>query len=269
MALTFPSSPALNATYTAAGSTWIWNGTTWDLVRQAAGATGPTGPAGATGPTGATGATGTQGVTGVTGPAGTNGTNGTNGAVGATGATGPTGVTGATGATGPGSGWTYIGSTSSLSGANGTSFTSLAGAYKELFMVFYGVSSSTSDYPRFRLNNSTNDSNYNFQIQRTYGGSSYNGVPILFGGSIPSMISFGGGNSSGFMHVTNANSTGEKGVFLSYSGKLASYVTSNAVYDLTETTGGSYTESAVINQIGVSLSGGTFSTGTFKLWGVA
>ena len=41
MTLTFPSSPAVDDTYTASGSTWVWTGSTWDLVRQAAGATGP------------------------------------------------------------------------------------------------------------------------------------------------------------------------------------------------------------------------------------
>jgi hypothetical protein len=32
MALDFPSSPALNDTYTEAGKTWRWNGTGWQLV---------------------------------------------------------------------------------------------------------------------------------------------------------------------------------------------------------------------------------------------
>jgi hypothetical protein len=63
MTLSFPSSPALNDTYTTGGSTWVWNGTTWDLIRQA---TGPTGPTGSTGSTGATGQTGTTGPTGLT-----------------------------------------------------------------------------------------------------------------------------------------------------------------------------------------------------------
>ena len=66
MTLSFPSTPALNDTYTTGGSTWVWNGTTWDLVRQAAGPTGPTGNTGDTGPTGATGGTGATGPTGLT-----------------------------------------------------------------------------------------------------------------------------------------------------------------------------------------------------------
>jgi len=89
-AIDFPNSPSLNQVFTVGDNSWKWNGTTWNVVRIATGATGPTG---VTGPTGATGVTGPTGVgaTGVTGP------------TGATGATGPTGVgaTGATGATGP------------------------------------------------------------------------------------------------------------------------------------------------------------------------
>jgi hypothetical protein len=32
MAIDFPSSPALNDTYTEAGKTWRWNSTGWQLV---------------------------------------------------------------------------------------------------------------------------------------------------------------------------------------------------------------------------------------------
>jgi hypothetical protein len=98
MALVFPSSPTLNQTYTESDNTWKWTGSSWDLVRQAAGATGPTGPSGPTGPTGATGVTGTQGPTGATGPTGPTGATGS---TGPSGATGPTGATGVTGPNGP------------------------------------------------------------------------------------------------------------------------------------------------------------------------
>lgn len=94
MALTFPSSPAVDDTYTASGSTWKWTGTAWDLVRQAAGATGPTGPsgpAGATGPTGPTGATGPSGPSGPSGPTGADST--VSGPSGPSGPAGPATVT--------------------------------------------------------------------------------------------------------------------------------------------------------------------------------
>ncbi len=93
MTLSFPSSPTLGQTYSSSGSTWTWNGSVWDLVRVAAGATGPTGVTGPTGPTGVTG------PTGATGPISTTpGPTGPTGVTGPSGATGPTGVTGPTGA---------------------------------------------------------------------------------------------------------------------------------------------------------------------------
>lgn len=98
MPLSFPSSPTLNQTYTASDNTWVWTGSAWDLVRQAAGATGPTGPTGPTGSTGPVGVTGSQGLTGATGPTGPTGAVG---ATGPSGATGPIGVTGVTGPNGP------------------------------------------------------------------------------------------------------------------------------------------------------------------------
>ena len=59
MPITFPSSPTNGQSYTYSGNTWVWDGTSWNLSRVAAGPTGPQGP---TGPTGATGATGPQGT---------------------------------------------------------------------------------------------------------------------------------------------------------------------------------------------------------------
>lgn len=106
VAIDFPNSPLVDSTYTVGGSTWIWNGTTWDLVRQTTGAQGPTG------------VTGPAGATGVTGPAGTAGTNGTNGSAGAVGATGPTGPSGPAGPTGP-SGASGVIGLSGVTGATG------------------------------------------------------------------------------------------------------------------------------------------------------
>lgn len=80
MAINFPDNPQVNDTYSYDFQTYIWNGTTWRIVRTSAvGPTGPAGPTGpvstepgATGPTGPTGAASTAvGPTGPTGPAGT------------------------------------------------------------------------------------------------------------------------------------------------------------------------------------------------------
>ena len=52
-ALDFPNAPAVNDTYTAAGLTWVWDGSTWNSSRSIA--VGPTGPTGSTGPQGSFG----------------------------------------------------------------------------------------------------------------------------------------------------------------------------------------------------------------------
>jgi hypothetical protein len=82
MAIDFPPTPSLGATYTYGTQTYQWNGSTWRLVRTSA--VGPTGPTGPTGP--ASTVLGPTGATGATGPTGAAST-----------AVGPTGPTGATG----------------------------------------------------------------------------------------------------------------------------------------------------------------------------
>jgi hypothetical protein len=44
----FPNSPSVNDTFTAAGTTWVWDGVSWNVVRTPI--VGPTGPTGPTGP---------------------------------------------------------------------------------------------------------------------------------------------------------------------------------------------------------------------------
>ena len=60
MAIDFPNSPSLNQTFTAGGSTWVWDGVTWTLQRIPTGAQGPQGETGPQGPQGLQGPQGTS-----------------------------------------------------------------------------------------------------------------------------------------------------------------------------------------------------------------
>lgn len=87
-AIDFPTNPTVGQEYTNGIQTYVWNGTSWRLVRTSAqGPTGPTGPAGLDST--AIGATGPTGALGPTGPTGPNGLPSV--------VPGPTGPTGATG----------------------------------------------------------------------------------------------------------------------------------------------------------------------------
>lgn len=71
MPIDFPSTPALDQTYSFGSRTWKYNGEAWESITTTFGPTGPTGPTGITGPTGPTGAASTiTGPTGSTGPSG-------------------------------------------------------------------------------------------------------------------------------------------------------------------------------------------------------
>jgi hypothetical protein len=60
VAIDFPNSPSLNQSFTAGGSTWIWDGIAWTLQRITTGAQGPQGEVGPQGPTGPVGPQGTS-----------------------------------------------------------------------------------------------------------------------------------------------------------------------------------------------------------------
>ncbi len=204
---------------------------------------------------------GIQGLTGATGPAGPTGPQGSQGIQGLTGATGPAGSAGGA--------WTYIGSVTSSSGS-AVAFTGLAGTYKELVLEFYGVTTTTRNRPLFKLNNSTNFSDYNFQFSRTYGGSTYNGLSVTTTSCIPTFLTYYSYMTcNGSLRITNANSTGSKGVSLIHNGMLCSEVTSADVWDQMEIVAGSYDASSAITSINVSTGGGSFGSGTWKLWGIA
>lgn len=64
MAIDFPASPALNATYTYGARTWKWNGTAWENVTTTPAAQGIQGIQGTQGIQGIQGVQGTQGLQG-------------------------------------------------------------------------------------------------------------------------------------------------------------------------------------------------------------
>lgn len=161
--------------------------------------------------------------------------------------------------------WNYIGSVSSTSGSS-VAFSSLNGEYKELFMTFSAVIQSGKDYPIFRINGDSNSSNYEMMATRTNGGTTYNLHPIFTNGFPTLDIAFY--NSNGFLHIKNANSTGYKGASLSYNGMISSYITGTYIYDLNGIYSGGYLGSSAVSSINISLSGGSFSSGYWKLWGL-
>lgn len=57
-AMTFPSSPTLNQTYTVSDKTWYWDGSAWAIKSVVV--VGPQGPAGTNGSPGAQGIPGEQ-----------------------------------------------------------------------------------------------------------------------------------------------------------------------------------------------------------------
>ncbi len=165
-----------------------------------------------------------------------------------------------------GASWNYIGSVSSSSGSN-VSFNNLNGQYKELRLTFSDVSISGGSRPvvYFRFNNDSSSSNYSGYTNQDLGSQVYYGNVIgLIWGCISTMISFE--SSSGTLSVANTSSTESKGLSLVYKGVYSDWITSSRIVGY-ESLGGSYNGSA-ISSINISLASGSFSSGTWKLWGL-
>ena len=196
------------------------------------------------------------------------GVQGLQGSAGADGAQGATGLQGAVGETGATGTWSYIGAVTSTSGS-AVAFSGLGGVYKELFLTFNDVTTSTQNSVNyFRINNDSNGSNYSIAASRDYGGNTYSGTAIsAIYGCIGTMIAFGT-NSSGTLTIKNAASTSFKGVSLSFKGRYSDWITSNYVPDITESLGGAYLGTSAVSSININLASGNFTSGTWKLWGL-
>ena len=162
--------------------------------------------------------------------------------------------------------WSYIGGVTSTSGST-VAFTGLAGTYKELLLTFNNVVVSGNQPIYFRLNSDSTAANYNAFSNWDFGGSTYFGDSFTTSyGCIGTMLS--PYYSSGALKITNAQSTANKGLELNYKGVLSSYITATYVGDKTEAIGGTYLGTSAISSINITLASGSFSGGTWKLWGM-
>jgi hypothetical protein len=283
MALTFPSSPTLNQTYTASGSTWIWTGTVWDLVRQAAGATGPTGPTGATGPSPVFSVVQTTPPSSPqAGQAWYNSEDGLtyiyydsswiefgNSLAGPTGPSGPSGPSGASGPSGPSGAsagsWSVIGTYSSTSGFF-SSFTGLAGAYKELILDWQGANCTSNNGV---LGNSlivkVNSDNSNWTGQNDWVVGASSGSAVYLPPEPITTFRY----SSGQFHIRNADSTGTKHWTLHAQGLGTSSLYGSTQTMLSVMGSGTYTGASAVNTVNFQVVNETWTAGTWKLWGLA
>jgi hypothetical protein len=283
MALIFPSSPTVNQTYTASGSTWIWTGSAWDLVRQAAGPSGPSGP---TGPSPAFSIVQTTPPSSPqAGQAWYNSEDGLtyiyydsswiefgNSLAGPTGPSGPSGATGATGPSGPsgpsgagGGSWSVIGTYSSTSGFF-SSFTGLAGGYKELILDWYGLNCSSNNGANGNsliVKVNSDNSNWTGQNDWYYGGSVGSAVYLP-----PEPITTFR-YSSGQFHIRNADSTGTKQWSIQSQGLGTSSLYGSTQTMLSVRGSGTYTGTSAVNTVNFQVVNETWSAGTWTLWGLA
>ena len=208
------------------------------------------GPAGPQGETGAQGIQGPKGDTGDTGPQGIQGIQG---------------IQGETGPAGAGTGnWTLLGTYQATSSFF-SSFTGLNGLYKELILTWDGCTCGGSpinnNYIYIRINNVQGDfSNYTGIAQYYFNGSNYGN-----GGGLGQFLTYNYG--SGFLRITNANSTSAKGYYMSHSGLLNSGATST-LQMAHQIHSGRFTQASVINSINFQVINQSWIAGEWNLWGL-
>jgi hypothetical protein len=162
--------------------------------------------------------------------------------------------------------WSYIGGVTSTSGST-VAFTGLGGTYKELLLTFNNVNVSAKQSILFRLNSDSTSANYNAFSTQDLSGTTYLGSSLqgTYGcvGCMTTMYF-----SSGAFKITNAQSTGNKALELNFKGQLSDWITSSYVGDRTETIGGTYSGGSAISSINIALTSGSFTDGSWKLWGM-
>jgi hypothetical protein len=227
------------------GKSYIYYDSVW--VEVGSSLSGPVGPQGETG---AQGIQGPKGDTGDTGPQGIQGIQG---------------IQGETGPAGAGTGnWTLLGTYQATSSFF-SSFTGLNGLYKELILTWDGCSCGGSpinnNYIYIRINNVGGDfTNYTGIAQYYFNGSNYGN-----GGGLGQFLTYNYG--SGFLRITNANSTSAKGYYMSHSGLLNSGATST-LQMAHQIHSGRFTQASVINSINFQVINQSWTSGEWNLWGL-
>jgi hypothetical protein len=263
----------------ADGDLYIWNGSSWSSAGQIVGPAGPQGPQG---PQGEAGSKATFSVVATTPPANPvegqawyNSDDGLtyiyydsswiefgNSQAGPVGPTGPAGPAGASGGT-----WSLIGTPYTSSSGFFSSFTGLAGAYKELILEWTGLACTSNNGV---LGNSlivkVNGDNNNYT-----GGGDW-----VFGGSAGASVYLNPPNpittfryNSGKFHIRNANSTGTKHWELISSGLGQSSLYGTTQTMITVRGAGTYTGSSAINSVNFQVVNETWTGGTWTLWGLS
>ena len=282
-ALTVAALPATGNTVNDAriveadGDLYIWDGSSWTSAGQIVGPAGPQGPQGPVGPAATFSVTSsTPPSNPVAGQAWYNSEDGLtyiyydsswiefgNSQAGPQGETGPQGPAGPAGSSGT---WSVIGTYSSTSGFF-SSFTGLAGAYKELILEWSGLGCTSNNGV---LGNSlivkVNGDNNNYT-----GGGDW-----VVGGSAGASVYLNPPNpittfryNSGKFHIRNANSTGTKHWELISSGLGQSLLYGTTQTMITVRGAGTYTGTSAINSVNFQVVSETWNAGTWTLWGLA